>query len=102
MFWSPDIPPAHVNLMGLEHIMPFERERPVSVAIFGGPDGRDLQHLSGISLLAGPSYLLGIEFLFSDRRSPVRLGILEPNRAVSTRRIDFVIDGPGGERMDSV
>jgi hypothetical protein len=53
-------------------------------------------------MLDGFLVLLGVEFSFSDRRSPIRLGLFETNPRRETIRVDFPIDGPGGERITSI
>jgi hypothetical protein len=87
--------------LGTEQIEARQPELPISVALFGGLDGQDLQHLAGLRVLVDMgSILRGVEAFYSDGRSPVRLGIFEAN--VSPETHEFRIAGLGGERIHSI
>jgi hypothetical protein len=72
---------------------------PLSTMVFGGIQGQDLEHLTAIT--GGYDELshkpMTIEMSFSDGRTGVSIGALK-----KLKKIDFAIDGAGGERIVSV
>lgn len=69
--------------------------------MLGGPQGQDLPYLCNFAVITaerGP--VLAFEASFANGRPPVRFGLFEPGETVD--RIDFDVDGPGGERIITV
>lgn len=110
--WFPDIPPPHLKFRGTQwrprECPRLTIARPVSLFVFGGPEGQDLGHLKKLVVVVGDKVdnshsVFGVEAIFSDERPRVRLGLPKPfgcsNRV---REFEFALDGAGGERIVSV
>lgn len=103
--WYPTIPPQHLCL-NEKSFLPRDYYtvgyKPLFWAHFGGPGGRYLQHLTGLSAVSSIG-ILRIHFHFDievpwDHRSFGRLKVEEEYEETT----DFSIDGPGGERIETV
>ncbi len=106
-FWYPDIAPS--NLCLNEEAFPTRDPKanyttsfaPLFWCCFGGPGGKYLQHLTGIRVVTF-RYLHLIHFSF-DRDVPAKHQSLGRfRRKDNLKHVEFAIDGPGGERIESV
>jgi hypothetical protein len=75
---------------------------PLSTMVFGGMEGQDLEHLAAFTGVYDKqrNKPMTVEMSFSDGRPGVRIGAL--SRYGEPEKIDFAIDGAGGERIVSV
>ncbi|KAH6856678.1 hypothetical protein B0I37DRAFT_334220 [Chaetomium sp. MPI-CAGE-AT-0009] len=103
--WYPTIPPQHLCLNEksfLPRTYYTVGYKPLFWGHFGGPGGRYLQHLTGLSAVSSVG-ILRIHFYFNvevpwEHRSFGRLKVEEEYEETT----DFSIDGPGGERIETV
>ncbi|KAF7551069.1 hypothetical protein G7Z17_g5291 [Cylindrodendrum hubeiense] len=110
--WIPDVPPKHFLLSSASDetkvIAYANINAPLSPVVFGGPDGKDLFKLVEVLVwVYDVGIITGFEFVYTDssRRSFGMLGpfsggmsSLPPER----QRVALRIDGPGGERIESI
>lgn len=103
--WYPTIPPQHLCL-NEQSFLPRNNYtvgfKPLHWGHFGGPGGRYLQHLTGLSAVSSVG-ILRIHFYFDievprEHRSFGRLKLEEEYEETT----NFFIDGPGGERIETV
>ena len=76
---------------------------PICWTMFGGPAGMYLKSLTGISVVADMGCPRAIEFHYSSEDVPLecrKLGRCTPSDYAKT--MQFEIDGPGGEVIDSL
>ncbi|KAK4155082.1 hypothetical protein C8A00DRAFT_13823 [Chaetomidium leptoderma] len=99
--WFPDIPQPHLRFLGTEQIRPCPEGLPLSVAVFGDPQGQDLNYLLCLTVfLLDYETVLAVEVTFSGNRPPVRFGMFDTSDGIE--KLEFAIDGMGGERVISV
>ncbi|KAH6615848.1 hypothetical protein B0J18DRAFT_290993 [Chaetomium sp. MPI-SDFR-AT-0129] len=105
LLWHPSIPPQALDLndtgifpSGWSSVPP----NPVFWCHFGGTGGRDLERLLGITIAYSPQSLFYLEFFFANHLEEESL-MLGSTRGTGNREmVTFDIDGPGGERIESV
>ncbi|KAK4096310.1 hypothetical protein N658DRAFT_501748 [Parathielavia hyrcaniae] len=75
-----DVPQANLKFVGMEQAKTYSERLPVLVLMFRGCEGQDLQHLSGLSVLADTdmNMTLGVELR-------TRIGALQPASAFLTQ-----------------
>ncbi|KAI1638505.1 hypothetical protein F4809DRAFT_600265 [Biscogniauxia mediterranea] len=102
--WYPDTPPLSMSLS--ESVFPtrddvFQEYKPLFWFSFGGPGGSYLQNLIRVSAICGGD-LQRIDFIYSEQ-NPVECQTFGRHSPMEHAKIiDFVIDGPGGERINAV
>ncbi|PGH23669.1 hypothetical protein AJ80_02275 [Polytolypa hystricis UAMH7299] len=103
--WTPSIPDNALSLnerFFKEPRRDLFKYRPLSFFLFGGPNGIYLKNLARISVWCGrDTSLYGIDFTYNmeiDGQTVHALGRSE----LGVRKIDFQIDGPGGEVIQAV
>jgi len=103
--WYPNIPESNLHLNESSFIgeNPLTAQyRPLFWVHFGGPGGIYLQHLIGISAL-DLGLLCSIEFHYNKEKvSTVSRRLGRRKETEYSRVIRFSIDGPGGERIETV
>lgn len=106
--WYPTIPPPNLSL-NEESFLPRDyykvEYRPLFWCHFGGPGGKCLRHLTGISAVSSTG-ILRIYFSFDvevprEQRSFGRFKLSEEFEAYQ-ESFEFDIDGPGGERIETI
>lgn len=104
--WYPDIPPESVCLHGDSYsgkVVSSTEYRPVIHSIFGGSRGIYLKYLTQISALCSRSAIVGLEFSYRGRGSPIRHKqlhcLINPEHL---NKINFNINGPTGELITRV
>lgn len=105
-FWYPDIPGAHLDLNEKSYTGKPSSTLCCSPRIwvsFGGDNGADLAKLTGIAVTSWLGYISRFEFTYTDPGMKCSLGRQEHiNIHDIPADTTFNIDGPGGERIDSV
>ncbi|KAI0146302.1 hypothetical protein GGR57DRAFT_516739 [Xylariaceae sp. FL1272] len=111
--WYPQIPPSHSKFYNLRLTRKRSQIRPDSalvVAMFGGNYGEKLEHVTELVVyIKGGLHIKGIEVRYKDGTTPTRLGSChvstkapdEPSTP-KDQEIRVPIDGPGGERIQSI
>lgn len=101
-FWYPQVPnpSLHLNEGGFTARGPaISRYDPVCWTMFGGPAGKYLRLLTGISVFG----LKAIEFHYNSEVVPLECRKVGRCRLSEyAKPIHFEIDGPGGEVIDSL
>jgi hypothetical protein len=101
--WYPDIPPPAVCVND-DFFLPIEAYtrgyRPLFQARFGGPGGMYLRNLTMLTVSFWEG-LRRLDFSF-DREVPAECGSFGRREDPKYARVEFSIDGPGGEVIDSV
>ncbi|KAL2136897.1 hypothetical protein VTI74DRAFT_623 [Chaetomium olivicolor] len=112
--WFPDIPQPDLKFVGedLEDGGGVGAEQlPLTITIFGGPQGQDLGSVVGITVLFDVLHrVVAFEVSFTSGRPAVRVGL--DNTALGHSQVSeddeqpeacyFAIDGPGGERITAL
>ncbi|KAH7175925.1 F-box domain-containing protein [Dactylonectria macrodidyma] len=104
--WYPRIPKTGLYLNESDYTareVAMTNFQPISWTLFGGPAGRYLPLLTGMSVTVEIGYPTAIEFHYNTWVVPPecrKLGRCTPS--VDAKTIDFEIDGPGGEVIDSL
>lgn len=108
--WFPDIPHPSLKLLGVPKIQDGPEGLPLSVAIFGGLRGQDLEYVINVAVVLDyySESPLAVQVTYSDRRPAVCFGVFDPDYFGGfdpngwIEPLNFAVDGPGGERITSV
>ncbi|KAF3480620.1 U3 small nucleolar RNA-associated protein 4 [Arthroderma uncinatum] len=106
--WYPDIPSEDQFLHEIDFVgqydsnpSPLTSQQPLIRLMFGGQQGNYLKYLTKISVSTLAGILTWIDFHYDCDDAPVRSLSVFPNKARDSNqsKIQFTIDGPGGERV---
>ncbi|KAK2858427.1 hypothetical protein FQN49_004741 [Arthroderma sp. PD_2] len=106
--WYPDIPSEDQCLHDLDFVehydtnpSPLNQQQPLIRLMFGGQQGNYLKYLTKISVSTLAGILTWIDFYYDCDGAPVSSLSVSPDKArhENQSKVQFSIDGPGGERV---
>lgn len=104
--WYPNIPTQNLHLHDDSYAgkaVSSAEYLPVVHTVFGGPSGFHLKYLTRITAVCSHSTIVGLEFSYDSKGSPIRHQQLYcSTNSKDLNRINFHINGPGGELIAQV